>query len=187
MPRRKVAEMGPAISFTLWCITASIEKIWFECVLCPNCALFSSYLHYLYRSHSAYECSIGTRQYYASNMGASRRTHAEYITCTPPHTRSTQGGHGPPLWLCNKMLKPNLQSIISLTNNGCSLLSLILAKLLLFRKCFCIVCSDCQWRSHGWGRLGITTPFPIEPQMTSYIIEIVRTKCIIGEALKVRG
>ena len=30
-------------------------------------------------------------------------------------------------------------------------------------------------------------PFLIEPQMTSYIIETVRTKCIIGEALKVRG
>ena len=37
----------------------------------------------------------------------------------------------PPLWLCNKVLKPNFQSIISQTNNGCSLLSLILAKLLL--------------------------------------------------------
>ena len=37
----------------------------------------------------------------------------------------------PPLWPCNKVLKPNFQSIISQTNNGCSLLSLILAKLLL--------------------------------------------------------
>ena len=37
--------------------------------------------------------------------------------------------HAPPLWPCNKVLKPNFQSIISLTNNGCSLLSLILAKL----------------------------------------------------------
>ena len=27
----------------------------------------------------------------------------------------------------------------------------------------------------------------IKPQMMSYIIETVRTKCIIGEALKVRG
>ena len=35
----------------------------------------------------------------------------------------------PPLWPCNKVLKPNFQSIISQTNNGCSLLSLILAKL----------------------------------------------------------
>ena len=44
-----------------------------------------------------------------------------------------QGSHGvmPPLWPCNKVLKPNFQSIISQTNNGCSLLSLILAKLLL--------------------------------------------------------
>ena len=47
--------------------------------------------------------------------------------------RRTQGGprcHAPPLWPCN-MLKPNFQSIIFQTNNGCSLLSLILAKLLL--------------------------------------------------------
>ena len=36
-----------------------------------------------------------------------------------------------PLWLCNKVLKPNFQSIISQTNNGCGLLSLILVKLLL--------------------------------------------------------
>ena len=36
-----------------------------------------------------------------------------------------------PLWPCNKVLKPNFQSIISQTNNGCSLFSLILAKLLL--------------------------------------------------------
>ena len=42
-------------------------------------------------------------------------------------------GHGAmaPLWLCNKVLKPNFQSIISQTNDGCSLLSLILAKFLL--------------------------------------------------------
>ena len=33
-----------------------------------------------------------------------------------------------PLWPCNKVLKPNFQSMISQTNNGCSLLSLILAK-----------------------------------------------------------
>ena len=37
----------------------------------------------------------------------------------------------PPLWPCNKVLKPNFQSIISQINNGCSLLSFILAKLLL--------------------------------------------------------
>ena len=36
-----------------------------------------------------------------------------------------------PLCPCNKVLKPNFQSIISQTNNGCSLLSFILAKLLL--------------------------------------------------------
>ena len=34
-----------------------------------------------------------------------------------------------PLWPCNKVHKPNCQSIISQTKNGCSLLSLILAKL----------------------------------------------------------
>ena len=37
----------------------------------------------------------------------------------------------PSLWPCNKVLKPNFQSIISQTNNGYSLLSLILAKLLI--------------------------------------------------------
>ena len=46
-----------------------------------------------------------------------------------------RGGHGamppPPLWPCNKVLKPNFQSIISQTNNDCSLLSFILAKLVL--------------------------------------------------------
>ena len=42
-----------------------------------------------------------------------------------------------------------------------------------------------QWRSHE-GVWRITTPL-IEPQMTSYIIETVQTKCIIGDALKVRG
>ena len=36
-----------------------------------------------------------------------------------------------PLWPCNKVLKPYFQSIISQTNNGCSLLSHILAKFLL--------------------------------------------------------
>ena len=34
---------------------------------------------------------------------------------------------------------------------------------------------------------GVTTPLPMEPQMTLYIIETARTKCIIGKALKVRG
>ena len=38
--------------------------------------------------------------------------------------------HAPPLWPCNKVLKPNFQSIISQANNDCSLL-LIVAKLLL--------------------------------------------------------
>ena len=37
----------------------------------------------------------------------------------------------PPLCPCNQVLKPNFQPIISQTNNGCSLLSFILAKLLL--------------------------------------------------------
>ena len=62
--------------------------------ICHNCALFSSScLHHLNRSHAACECSTGTRQYYASNMAA------------------RWGGHG------------TIQSIISQTNNGCSLLS----------------------------------------------------------------
>ena len=36
----------------------------------------------------------------------------------------------PPLWPSNKVLKPNFQSVIYQTYNGCSSLSLILAKLL---------------------------------------------------------
>ena len=36
-----------------------------------------------------------------------------------------------PVWPCNKVLKPNFQSIIFQIKNGCSLLSFILAKLLL--------------------------------------------------------
>ena len=45
-------------------------------------------------------------------IGARRRGHASM----------------PPLWPCNKVLKPNFQFIISQANNGCSLLLLILAK-----------------------------------------------------------
>ena len=36
-----------------------------------------------------------------------------------------------PFWPCSKELNPNFQFAIFQTNNGCSLLSLILAKLLL--------------------------------------------------------
>ena len=42
----------------------------------------------------------------------------------------------PPFWPCNKVLKPNFQSIISQTNSDCSLLSHILAKLLLLDKSY---------------------------------------------------
>ena len=42
----------------------------------------------------------------------------------------------PPLWPCNKVLKPNFQSIISQTNNDCSLLSHILAGLLLLNTSY---------------------------------------------------
>ena len=93
-----------------------------------------------------------------------------------------KGGHGA------------IQSIISQTNNGCSLLSLILAKLLLLdinsENVFALSIVTASGIAGGDGRgggLGVTIPLPSEPQMTSYIIETVRTKCIIGEALKVRG
>ena len=84
--------------------------------------------------------------------------------------------HGPPLWLSNKVLKPNFQSIISQTNNGCSLLSLILAKLLLLdinsENVFAlsIVTASGVATEGGWG----FNPLPIEPQMTSYVIETER-------------
>ena len=85
------------------------------------------------------------------------------------------GGHGA------------IQSIISQTNNGCSLFSLILAKFLLLdinsKNVFALsILTAC-----GVATGGVTTPLPIELQMTSYIIETVRLKCIIGEALKVGG
>ena len=90
------------------------------------------------------------------------------------------------------MLQPNFQSIISKTNNGCSLLLHILAKLLpsdinsenVFALSI-VTASGVATGEGGWGEG--CNPLPIEPQMTSYIIETVRTKCIIGEALKVRG
>ena len=85
------------------------------------------------------------------------------------------------------MLKPNSQSIIFQTDNGCSLLSLILAKLLLLdinsENIFALFIVTAS----GVASEGGYNPLPIEPQMTSYIIETVRTKCIIGEAIKVRG
>ena len=95
--------------------------------------------------------------------------------------------HGPPLSLCNKVLKPNFQFTISQTNNGCSLLSLILAKLLLSdinsENVFALSIVTASDVAMGGGYNSL----PTEPQMTSYIIETERTKCIIGEALKVRG
>ena len=55
--------------------------------------------------------------------------------CGRKNHRSTQGRGTepcpPPLRPCNKVLKPNFQSAIFQTNNGCSLFSPILAKLLL--------------------------------------------------------
>ena len=45
--------------------------------------------------------------------------------------KENSGAMLPHLCPCNKVLKPNFQTIISQTNNGCSLPSLILAKLLL--------------------------------------------------------
>ena len=67
-----------------------------------------------------------------------------FIFCSPPtlsvENRTSEGigarrgatvPYAPPLCPCNKVLKPNFQPIISQTNNGCSLLSFILAKLLL--------------------------------------------------------
>ena len=51
-----------------------------------------------------------------------------------------------------------------------------------------LLASSCgHWRSpEPWEGFWGLQP-PIESQMTSYIIEAVRTKCIIGEALKVRA
>ena len=59
-----------------------------------------------------------------------------------------------PLWLCNNVLKPNFQSIISQTNNDCSLLSLILAKLLLL---------DTPVSCENMFALSIVTPLTVCP------------------------
>ena len=87
------------------------------------------------------------------------------------------------------MLKPNFQSIISQTNNGCSLFLFILAKLLLSHinseNVFAL--SIVTASGVATGGFGGYNPLSIELQMTSYIIETVRTKCIVGESLKVRG
>ena len=97
----------------------------------------------------------------------------------------------PPLWRCSKVLKPNFQSIISQTNKGCSFLSLILAKLLLLdtnsKNVFALSIVTVSGVATGGGEDGGYNLLLIEPQMASCIIEIVRTKCIVGEALKVRG
>ena len=91
------------------------------------------------------------------------------------------GGHG------------TIQSIISQTNNGSSFLSLILAKLLLSdinsKNVFALSIVTASGVATGWGGGGGGgyNLLLIEPQMTLYIIETVRTKCIIGEALKVGG
>ena len=88
-----------------------------------------------------------------------------------------RGGHGA------------IQSIISQTNNVCSLLSHILAELLLLdinsENVFALSIVTASGVATGGG--GGYNPFPIEPQMTSFIIATERTKCIIGEAFKVRG
>ena len=67
-----------------------------------------------------------------------------------------------------------IQSIISQTNNDCSLLSLILAKLLLLdinsENVFALSTVSASGVATG-GRAGGYNPLRIEPQMTSYIIE----------------
>ena len=50
-----------------------------------------------------------------------------------------------PLWPCNKALKPNFQSMISQTNNSCSLLSFILAKAPGFRHYAAKIFLHCPW------------------------------------------
>ena len=83
-----------------------------------------------------------------------------------------------------------IQPTISQTNNGCSLLSLILPKLLLLdinsENVFALSIVTASNVATGGG-VGGYNPLLIESQMKSYIIETVQTTCIIGEALKVRG
>ena len=85
------------------------------------------------------------RYFSVENRTSEGRENLFFIFCSPPTLSvenktsegigRTQGSHGAmllsPLCPCNQVLKPNFQSIIYQTNNGCSLLSFILAKLLL--------------------------------------------------------
>ena len=87
-------------------------------------------------------------QYFFVENRTSKGGKTFFIFCSPPTLsveHRTFEGIGarrgatlpcppPPVWPCNKVLKPNFQSIIYRTNNGCSFLSLILAKLLLLHK-----------------------------------------------------
>ena len=82
-------------------------------------------------------------RYFAVENRTSESVKTFFIFCSPPTlsvenktSENIGASRGatvpcPSFWPCNKVLKPNFQSIISQTNNGCSLLLLILAKLLI--------------------------------------------------------
>ena len=90
---------------------------------------------------------------------------------------------------CALAIRPS--ELFKVFNGNGSLLSFILAKLVLSdinsEKVFALSIVTASGVAPGGGGFGSCNSFPIEPQMTSYIIETVRTKCIIDEALKVRG
>ena len=73
-----------------------------------------------------------------------------------------------PLWSCNKVLKPHFQSIFSQTNNGCSLFSLILPKLLLldisceniFALCIVTALTACVFSIKKCAKMSIFTQKP---------------------------
>ena len=110
---------------------------------CGACAVCGA-LPFLMTSHfSLIFFSFALHRYFLVENRPSEGLKTFFIFCSPPtlsvENRTSEGISArrgavvpcPPLWPCNKMLKPNFQSIISQTNNGCSHLSLILAKLLL--------------------------------------------------------
>ena len=92
-------------------------------------------------------------------------------------------------WPCNKVLKPNFQSIISQNNNDCSLLSLILAKLLLLdRSCeniFALAVSSVAKRTLSVREVWGSIPGPVKSAQCRQRLATVATflRSCVAQAL----
>ena len=95
-----------------------------------------------------YECDREFKRKHRTNVCNSADVEDSSFSFYVSPVGSRNGGHGAmphPLWPSNKKLKPNFQAIISQTDNGCSLLSLILAKLLLLDILATKIFLPCPW------------------------------------------